>query len=211
MARRFNIDSTAPSTELIEKSREIISYGGILLSPTDTIYGLACDPFQRSAVSRLCKLKGRSTAKGFLLLIPDDAWVRRLAKRVPKSFLYLRNFWPGPVTFLFEAGTDAPEGIVSVEGKIGFRVPKNAFLQELLGQLGRPILSTSANISDADTPFEEDELVQIFLNSVDLILLENDPASEAASTVVDLTTDQPILVREGILGKEIRELLENSI
>ena len=206
MTRRFNIDSTAPNTELIDRSREIILNGGILLSPTDTIHGLACDPFQKSAVNRLCKLKGRSAAKGFLLLIPDDVWVKRLAKHVPKSFVHLRNFWPGPVTFLFEAGTYAPEEIVNLEGKIGLRLPQNAFLQALLGQLGRPILSTSANISGAKTPLRGEELARIFLNHVDLMLL-GETVSGMASTVVDLTTDKPVLVREGTLGREIGELL----
>lgn len=207
MVRRFNIDSANPDTELVERSREIISNGGILLSPTDTIYGLACDPFQEAAVDRLCKLKGRSTAKGFLLLIPDDTWVRRLVRSVPKSFVHLRGVWPGPVTFLFKGGAEAPTGIVSVEGKIGLRLPRNTFLQALLTRLGRPILSTSANISGADTPLTEEELTQLFLNSVDLILLGG-AASETASTVVDLTTDKPVLVREGTLGEKIGRVLK---
>jgi len=210
MTQLFNIDSATPEAELVERSGTIISNGGILLSPTDTVYGLACDPFQGSTVDRLCKLKGRSTAKGFLLLIPDDTWVQRLVVSVPKSFLHLRSFWPGPVTFLFEAGAEAPKEIVSVEGKIGLRLPKNAFLQSLLTQLGGPILSTSANISGAKIPVEEDELTRLFLNSVDLILLGG-IASDTASTVVDLTTDKPVLVREGTFGEKIGGLLEESV
>ncbi len=207
MSQVFNIDPVTPEAELVERAGAIISDGGILLSPTDTIYGLACDPFQGSAVDRLCKLKRRSTAKGFLLLIPDDTWVKRLVVSVPKSFLHLRSFWPGPVTFLFEAGGEAPKEIVSVEGKIGLRLPKDAFLQSLLTQLGRPILSTSANISGGKTPLEEEELTRLFLNSVDLVLL-GEGASDTASTVVDLTTNKPVLLREGTFGEKIGGLLE---
>ncbi len=197
MGRVLFIDSRQPDPVALQAAVEVIQQGGVVLSPTDTVYGLACDPGRPEAIGRVRKIKGSVPEKGFLLLISTPEWVRRLGAVTPRNFGRLKHFWPGPVTFLFAAGPEAPEEVVSSEQKIGLRCPDDVFLRAWLESLMHPLLSTSANRSGEEPPATTLELREAFEDSADLLLLAREPQDERASTVVDLTTDPARIVRRG--------------
>lgn len=202
---RLSIDDRP--TDAVRRAADVVRSGGVLLSPTDTIYGLACDPFQESAVERILALKGRRAEKGFLLLVEDPGAVGRLAY-LPARFDELgARLWPGPVTVLLEARPEAPDAIVGREGKIGFRRPRDAFLQALLEALNGPLLSTSANRSGSPPAGNLEALGKLFEGKVDLFLDGGEPPSRPPSTVVDLTTAPPRVVRAGAEAERVGRLL----
>ncbi len=197
MGRVLFLDPGSRNPDAVKAAAIVVREGGVVLSPTDTVYGLACDPGRKEAVGRIQTVKGRRAEKGFLLLIPGPEWVNSLAAMVPKDFQHLKKFWPGPVTFLFSAGPDAPRAVVSSEEKIGLRCPSSPLLQSWLKSLGHPLLSTSANRSGVEAPGPIVALREMFEDRVDLLLLAHEEIEAKASTVVDMTADPPLMVRRG--------------
>ncbi len=180
----------------VRRAAAAIRAGGVLLSPTDTVYGLACDPFDESAVRRIVRIKGRSPDKGFLVLIGSLEWAERLGRVPPRFGQLARRIWPGPVTVLLEARAEAPRACVGREGKIGLRAPRDGFLEALLAELDAPLLSTSANRSGQPIPPSVEELALEFEGEVDAFVRGSPPAG-LASSVVDLTVSPPAIVRRG--------------
>ncbi len=207
MGKVLFVDSNQPGPDAVNAAVEVINRGGVVLSPTDTVSGLACDPNRSEAVERIREIKRRSADKGFLLLLPGPGWVSELAAAVPPSFRLLEHLWPGPLTFLLAAGVKASGPVVGSERKIGVRCPENRFLQVWLQTLGRPLLSTSANRSGEDVPRSNDRLTELFEDAVDLLLLCGEEIESKASTVVDLTVSPPEIVRRGDWAERVEEVL----
>ena len=210
MGKFLFVDTRQPAPDVIKAAVTVILKGGVVLSPTDTVHGLACDPRRPEAVRRIRDIKGRSAEKGFLLLIPGPGWVNSLAVTVPRDFQQLKPLWPGPVTFLFAAGADAPPPVVGSEQKIGMRCPQDAFLRCWLRALDRPLLSTSANRSGEAVPQSTEDLKKLFENSVDLLLLSREEIDSKASTVVDLTVSPPEIVRRGDWSGRVEKVLSRA-
>ncbi len=205
------LDPCSVSRVAVQTAASVIREGGVVLSPTDTVYGLACDPRRSRAINRIREVKGRSSKKGFLLLIPGPESVSSLVD-VPISddFRQMRQLWPGPVTFLFAAGSDAPRAAVGSGRKIGLRCPEDQFLQAWLRALDHPLLSTSANRSGEDIPQSTEGLRELFGNSVDLLLFRSEETESQASTVVDLTASPPAIVRRGDQAHRVDKVLRLS-
>ena len=179
-----------------------------MLYPTDTLYGLGCDPFNEEALRRLFTIKGRSQKKGVLLLVQDYSYAKVVSDHVSDLFYELvEAFWPGPVTLLLEGNSSCSRLLLGEEGKVGLRHPDLAFLQLWMAAIPGPIVSTSANRSGEPLAALED-LKQLFDHQVDLILegREMEQPSEP-STVVDLTTDPPRIVRAGRWASRVEEFL----
>ena len=197
MGKVLLLDRRRPDPDVVQAAAAVVQGGGVVLSPTDTVYGLACDPWNCEAVGRIREMKGRSVEKGFLLLIPGLDWVTSLVGTVPRDSQQLMSLWPGPVTLLFVCGPGTPAGVVGSQQKIGLRCPQDSFLQSWLGTLTRPVLSTSANQSGKEMPATAAALREMFEDSVDLLLLAPENIQAQASTVVDLTISPPRIVRRG--------------
>ncbi len=210
MGKVLFLDPGSLNSDAVKAAATVVREGGVVLSPTDTVYGLACDPGRKEAVRRIQTVKGRRAEKGFLLLIPGPEWVNSLAAVVPRDFQHLKQFWPGPVTFLFAAGPDAPPAVVAAEETIGLRCPLSTLLQSWLKCLGHPLLSTSANRSGMEGPGTIVALRKMFEDSVDLLLLSHEQIETKASTVVDLTADPPRMVRRGEWADRVEDRLSGS-
>ncbi len=204
----LTLDLDQPDPQVIRRTVEVIRAGKLLLYPTDTIYGLGCDPFQPDALRRILELKGRASSKGLLVLVHSPAAALSLAVGVPSTFESLAaRFWPGPVTFLLPAPSGLPELLVGKGGLIGVRCPSHSFLGRLLTDLDSPLVSTSANISGKPEPHSIAELRQLFKGKVDLFLDAGQLPKRQPSSVIDLSVDPPRLVRRGEQADEIERAL----
>jgi len=202
----FDLDSPPP--EMIEKAARAIRQGKVVLYPTDTLYGLGCDPSNEEALRRLFAIKGRSETKGVLLLVQDSSYAEAVSDLIPDLFYELvETFWPGPVTLLLEGNSSCSRLILGKDGKVGLRHPDLAFLQLWMEAIPGPIVSTSANLSGEPLAALED-LKQLFDHQVDLILEGRETKQPSQpSTVVDLTMDPPRIVRAGRWAGRVEEFL----
>lgn len=182
---RKNKDSAKKFAEVLEK-------GGIVLHPTDTVYGLAAHGWKRKALEKLALLKGRSWEKPFLVL-SSEAMLEELVSEIPES---LRNLWEDfiskPITAILPARRDFP--YITSRGKIAVRIPSDQFLLEVLQLLRAPIASTSANPAGLILPQEES--INYFSERVDLVILGK-TGGGLPSTIIDFTIKPPKLIREG--------------
>lgn len=195
---RRPVEMDQPEREVVILAAQVIRRGGVVLSPTDTIYGLACDPFQTDAVERVLQLKGRPAEKGFLVLVRDLDAISRVAQRLPLDLPQMAaELWPGPFTLLLEARPDLPGALVGTSRKVGCRCPDSPFLLAWMGEFGGPILSTSANRAGEATPRDPEALDELFGSEVDLFLDGGISEKASPSTVVDLTTEPHRVVRKG--------------
>ncbi len=197
-------------TDALEQAVTIISGGGILLYPTDTIYGLGCDALNVDAVKRVFSLKQRDEAKTALVLVGDEEGVRDLAGDLtPLASRLARCFWPGPLTMILRAKARLNSLVVTEAGTIAVRVPKHDFCRQLSKRAGVPILSTSANISGMTTAPLFSELCDMFRGKVDLMVDGGECGSILPSTIVDAAGEVPKIVREGaITSSQILQCLE---
>lgn len=204
----MRIDLNSPDSAVVDQAAAVVRQGGVILYPTDTIYGLGCDPFQEEALQRLIDLKGRPQEKGLLLLVSGPTWLEQLAADIPSSFRRLADeLWPGPVTFLLHGALKLSPLILGQEGKVGIRCPGVRFLDQWMESIPGPLVSTSANRSGEPPPRTLAELRELFLNRVDLFLEAAEPVDTLPSTVIDLTASPPEIVREGQQIAKIKNLL----
>ncbi|MFP4190943.1 MAG: L-threonylcarbamoyladenylate synthase [Candidatus Hydrogenedentota bacterium] len=128
----------------------ILRQDGIVAYPTETVYGLAVNPFSEAALERLLDAKGRDASKGILLIVADSNQLGRVARRVaPEAARLIDAFWPGPLTLLFPARAEVPELLLGSSGKVAVRCPGHATARELCAVFGGPLTSTSANRAGA--------------------------------------------------------------
>ncbi len=181
----------------------MIRSGGVLLYPTDTVYGLGCDAFNGAAIQRVFEIKGRPDDKPVLLLVHDRAMIDTLVAEFPPIATKLaEKFWPGPLTIIFRSKPDVHQLLTGGAGKVGVRIPDNDFCRRLLEETGLPIVSTSANISGTEGPQDIARLRSLFADQVDLVVDGGVPASNMPSTVVDVSDGALRIVREGVIPVE---------
>ena len=207
--KRLIVDLSYPNPSILKKASLTIFAGGTVLHPTDTVYGLGCDPFSEDSIQRILELKKRTTEKGFLLLIPDPEWVPLLSSELPHDYSWLVNrLWPGPITFLLPASKSLPKSITGSQSKIGLRCPALPLLRLWLSQMKRPIVSTSANPSGLSTPHSTKRLDALFGDSVDLFIDAGELPKSLPSTVIDLCSATPQIVRKGAMYDQVCDLLK---
>jgi L-threonylcarbamoyladenylate synthase len=171
--------------------------GQIVAIPTDTVYGLAADPFQPAAVERLFRLKGRPEHKPILLLVDSLRQVEMLAARLPDAFDRIATrFWPGPVTVILPAAPCVPERITAGSGTVALRMPGSLLTRRLIAAARVPLTGTSANRSGRPPARSAGQVREQF-HGTGLEVLDGGPSpSDRPSTIIDLT-GEPRIVREG--------------
>ncbi len=179
--------------QLSRAVEEVIEVGGVLIFPTDTIYGIGGNPWDEQAIARVQRMKQRPADRPFALLLPALDALERFARLDARTLPILERFLPGPYTFLLAAADRAPSSAVK-DGKIGVRIPDHPFFDTVMRSLGRPLFGTSVNRS-GEPPLESiDEIIERFGN-VDLIVEGTTALSGTASAIIDLTVDPPQAVR----------------
>jgi L-threonylcarbamoyladenylate synthase len=191
------------------RCRNVISRGGVIAYPTDTFYGLGVDPKNPVAVKRLYEIKGRKADQPILLLIAKAEDVKKWTAEInPASKNLMKMFWPGPLTLVFKAGVDVLPELTAGTGTIGLRVPGNELTRNLLDFLGIALTGTSANVSGGSSPQTAEEAAASLGDMVDLILDGGRTTGGRPSTVVDVSTGQPIMLRKGALP--LKDLLSGG-
>ncbi|MCK9612821.1 MAG: L-threonylcarbamoyladenylate synthase [Bacteroidales bacterium] len=189
-----------PSERCIRTVVECIQNGGIIIYPTDTVYGLACDIYKPKAIERIARLKGVNPQKAnFSFICYDLSHLSEYTKPISTPvYKLMRKALPGPFTFILEANNKVPSIFQSKKKTIGIRVPDNNIAKEIVRILGNPIMSTSIHDEDEIIEYTTDpELIHEKFSKLVDIVIDGGYGDNEASTVVDCTTGEPVLVRQG--------------
>jgi L-threonylcarbamoyladenylate synthase len=175
----------------------ILRSGGVIAFPTDTAYGLGADPFNDSAVDRIFNIKGRPETKPILLLVDSMLMAESIIQRSDAFRSVAETFWPGPLTIVTQAAPVLSEKITAGTNTVGLRWPSAPFANMLVSRFGGPITATSANQSGLPSTITAEEVRDQLGESVDALVDGGVLAVRGGSTVLDLTADPPVILREG--------------
>ena len=188
-----------PQPRLIRQVTEVLEKGGIIIYPTDTIYGLGCDILQPKAIERIARIKKVDPQKAQLSFVCADlSHLSDYAKQLPTpTFRLLKEYLPGPYTFILAASKMVPRILQGRKDTIGLRIPDNRIAHELVEALGRPILSASLP-GDAVEDYTDPEIMyENFMNEVDIVI-DGGIGGTVPSTIVDCTGEMPVVTRQGL-------------
>ena len=198
---RRSVDAVSPDPEAVSEAARVICSGGVVALPTDTLYGLAVDPFCEDAVARVFAAKGRSAERALPLIGADaDQIEQALGALPPLARTLARRFWPGPLTLLLEAPAALSAQVTGGTGRIGVRVPAHQVARALCRACARLVTATSANISGEPSSDDPDEVERTMGGRIDLLLDAGRTRGGLASTILDATGPVPRRVRAGAIG-----------
>jgi tRNA threonylcarbamoyl adenosine modification protein (Sua5/YciO/YrdC/YwlC family) len=195
----LHIHPDNPQPRQIKSVKETLEKGGVIIYPTDTIYGIGCDIFNHKAVERICQIKQVNPQKAQLSFICSDlSDLSKYARQLSTpTYRLLKQYLPGPYTFILPASREVPKLLKSKKDTIGLRVPDHPIVQAIVMELGRPILSASLP-GERVEDFTDPELIfDHFKNQVDIVV-DGGFGGIIPSTIVDLTHEEPVLVRKGL-------------
>jgi L-threonylcarbamoyladenylate synthase len=191
-------------TAAVDRAASVIASGGLIVYPTETVYGIGADARNPDAIGRIPGAKGRDEKKPILVLVGSNEAVAEFAASVPEVARELmRVFWPGPLTVVFQARSDVSGLLTAGTGTVGLRRSPNAFCRDLILRSGTAITSTSANRSGTPTPGTVEEIVRHLGSGIDLYVDAGPLADRMPSTVVDVSGPAPVLVREGAIARSV--------
>ncbi len=210
MADVLKINPQDPEEDLIGRAARVLKSGGVIGYPTETVYGIGCNIFHPTAVSRIYQIKKRSLDKAFILIAADVLQVRDIVAEIPENAeRLLENFWPGPLTIVFKASASLAHTEFRRVKTIAVRIPDSAICLSLLKHCGFPIVSTSANASGQPAATNTQDVIAQFEKELDLIIDGGPTPGAVPSTIVDVTKSPARIVREGaITTLEINTVLE---
>lgn len=204
MPRFIKISPEGPEEALIDAVLQVLRMGGVAAFPTETFYGLGADGLNPGAINRVFAAKRRPVAKPLLVLIPDVSDLNEVAAHPPElAFSLAEEFWPGPLTLVLEASPSLPGELTGFTGKIGVRVEGHPVAHALAAGLKRPLTATSANLSGHTPALTAEEVADQLGGSIDLIIDGGRCRGGTGSTVLDLTSDPPLVIREGPVPSKI--------
>lgn len=210
--RRVFVDPEAPQSDAIQEAATWIRRGGVTAIPTDTLYGLAANPFDTNAVARVFQVKGRLPDQALPLIASDLAQVaRHIAPLSPTAERLITRFWPGPLTLLLHAPATLASRVTAGTGRVGVRVPADAVARCVCAAVGHPITATSANLSGEPATADPDVVERTLGAALDFLLDAGTATGGAPSTIVDVSDGdaEPVLIRSGAIPwEEIRQWLQ---
>lgn len=205
------VNSANPETGIIAEAACIIRNGGVVVFPTRSLYGLGADAFSAKAVNRIFHIKQRPAGKPILVLIKNKDELDRLAAFVPPAATaIIESFWPGRVSIVFHAKQGLLANLTTGTNKIGIRLPGHNVASALVKAACSPITGTSANLSGNAGCFQVNDLDEKIVDGVDLILDAGPLKGGVGSTVVDVTGETTLILRQGELSqKDISNVIDN--
>lgn len=198
MLVRINPDN--PEGRKIKQVVEVLEKGGIIIYPTDTVYAFGCDMTNKKAVDRLARLRGKDPNQAlFSIICQDISQVSDYTALINNEvFRVMKHNLPGPFTFILQANNRLPKLLKNRKETIGIRIPNNNIAQQLITALGRPIISASLKSDDAITEYYTDpeDIYDDHRKLVDIVI-DGGPGGNTPSTIIDCTSEVPVLDREG--------------
>lgn len=156
--------------EEIQNALKVLKSGGTILYPTDTVWGIGCDARNKEAVAKIFEIKKRAQYKTMVVLVSDANMLARYVKKIPTAAIELLDATVEPLTIIYPQGRGLAENVIAADGSVGIRIVKDDFCNKLIHKFGKPIVSTSANISGEENPAKFDEIKLDILNGVDYIV-----------------------------------------
>lgn len=192
----YELHPVTPQIRFINKAVETLENGGVIIYPTDTIYGIGCDIFNKQALERVYDIKHEAGTKLFSFICPDLKDIARYAKVSDYAYKAMKKLLPGPYTFVLPAAREVPKKLWTKRNTVGIRIPDNPVALTLARELGHPIVSTSVTNRKGEVLYDPIEIKAIFNYQVDLMLSVG-ALNGRPSSIVDLSGDEPEIIREG--------------
>ena len=192
----YELHPDTPQQRYINKAVNVLKEGGVIIYPTDTVYGIGCDIFNKDALERIFEIKNDGITKLFSFVCSDLKDIAKYAKVSDYAYRTMKHLLPGPYTFILPAAKQVPKKLWTKRKTVGIRVPKHIVTQKLVAELGNPIISTSTTNRKGELILDPAEIKSIFQSQVD-IMLSQGALTGKPSSIVDLSGDTPEVVREG--------------
>jgi len=202
----FRISQSSPDPLVVSEVVRLLKTGSVIAYPTDTFYGLGADIYNKDAIDRIYSIKNRRSDKPIIILISDKKMLRHLIANGQMSHIAERltdTFWPGPLTLVFNASDAVPALLTANTGKIGIRLPDNELCRLLIEELKHPITATSANISGEGSIDNPADVAKSLGDTIDVLVDGGKTKGGCTSTVVDVTNDEPVVLREGVIPNSV--------
>lgn len=182
--------------EDIKNSLVALKNGGVILYPTDTVWGLGCDATNPAAVGKIFKIKSRNGAKSLIILVDGVQMVERYVRDVPEIIYELTSVSDTPLTIIYPAGKNLAAGVCNEDGSVGIRICHDEFCRELISRFRKPLVSTSANLSDKPSPGDFSEIEKSLFGSVDYVVKyrQNDRCKHSVSPVIKVEQNGTIRI-----------------
>ena len=176
--------------DIIDEALEVIQRGGVILYPTDTIWGLGCDPFNQKAIDRVLHLKNREPEKAFILLVNSVEMLKKYLVRLHPRVETLLSYHKRPLTVVYDNPANLPESIIASDGTIGIRITTDPFCKHFIDRLEKPLISTSANVSGQPFPPNFNGISADIIEGVDYVvnLRQDDDKAVEPSVVASVNT-----------------------
>lgn len=213
MASLYSLHPQNPQPRSIDEIDRALKGGAVMLYPTDTVYAIGCDMNVKSAVERVRRLKNLSNDKPLTFLCSSLSNISQYALVSDRAYRLMKRLIPGPYTFLLPATKLVPKLVMNPKRKTtGIRVPDHPICQALLEKLGNPIISSSAHLPDEGGEFptfglEKAKLFDALEKHVDIIIDEGSEPGTQVSTIVDLTAEEPAILRRGLGWEALQDVL----
>lgn len=192
----FELHPDNPQLRYINKAVDVLKAGGIIIFPTDTYYGLGCDIFNKEGIEQIFRIKNEVDNKLLSFICSDLKDISQYAKVSDYAYRTMKHLLPGPYTFILPAAKVVPKKLWTKRKTVGIRVPDHAVTIQIVKELGHPMVSTSTTTRKGEPVFDPFEIKNIFNSQVDL-MLASDNISFKPSSIIDLSGDEPEIIREG--------------
>lgn len=207
----LKIDKYNPDHDLIEYAADILKKGGTVAFPTETVYGLGADALNEKAVGKIFKAKGRPADNPLIVHISDISEVDNLVKNIPDTaYALMEEFWPGPLTVIMEKAPQVPDIVTAGLGTVAIRLPSNKIALELIRISDVPVAAPSANTSSKPSPTKASHVIDDLFGRVDVIIDGGNTEVGIESTVIDMTSEIPVILRPGgVTYEQLVTVIEN--
>lgn len=206
MTKIVRIHPENPQERIIREVTDCLKKGGLIIYPTDTVYGLGCDIFQTSAIERICRIKGIKPEKAqFSIICSDLSHLSDYAKPLSNPvFRLMKRCLPGPFTFILDSNTKVPGSLTRKKKTIGIRVPNHLVIKSIIDFNGNPVLSTSVHDPDHPDEYSTDpELIAERFEGLADLVIDAGHCGTIPSTIIDCTGERPEITRQGLGEIEI--------
>ena len=207
------VDENNVDQRLINEAADIIKAGGLVAFPTETVYGLGANGLDEDAVENIYKAKGRPSDNPLILHISAKEELNPLVEEIPQlAYDCIERFWPGPLTIIFKKSEIIPNIITAGLDTVAIRMPDHPIASKLISQSGVPIAAPSANLSGKPSPTKGSHVIEDMMGKIDMIIDGGNTGVGLESTVLDLSTEIPTILRPGgITLEDLRQIIPNVI